>query len=186
MGGEEKKKSRRYDHLSSIIMDEDGNYGYHGATYAYSSPDKSRRSFLVKLWTAGIIAACCTVAVGCIPAPGMSNSFYVILPYVGEVAFVGSLIWALVRMTAGGDPMRSYVYEATVEKIPGRAVGAMVFGAIGLLGGLADVFIKGFSGPIWGAIVFFALKLLVVTSAYMIKLNIICANWRKDTNWPEA
>lgn len=182
MDGKEKKTPKRWAYLNAFALDDEGNYGYCGASYAYNSATISRKRFLVRLWTAGILAAGAVIAAGCIPAPGMDNSFYVILPYVGEVAFAGSLIWALVRMTAAGDPLRSYIYESTVEKIPGRAVATMVFAGIGLVGGIVNLILRGVQHPIWSIIMFFVLKLLAGISTYVIKSSIMCVEWRKQTH----
>lgn len=35
---------------------------------------------------------------------------------------MGSVVWALVRLTSGGETLRAYVYKATVQALPGRAV----------------------------------------------------------------
>ncbi len=48
----------------------------------------------------------------------MAHCVFQILPYLLEVGAVGSVVWALVRLTSGGETLRAYVYKATV---PGAA-----------------------------------------------------------------
>ena len=52
----------------------------------------------------------------------MSHCVFQILPYLVEVGAVGSVVWALVRLASGGETLRAYVYKATVQALPGRAV----------------------------------------------------------------
>ena len=188
MAGEAKQKNRsgRRAHLNSFVLNAEGDYGYQGISYAFEGQGKSRKRFFIELWILGALAAAATILAGCIPAPGMDDCFYVLLPYLGEVAAVGRLIWALIRLTAGGDPLRAYVFEATVEKIPRRAVTSMVFAGIGAVGCIIFLIFQEFQGPIWGKVLFFVLKLLVLVTMVMIKCRVLCAGWRKQTHWPET
>ncbi len=52
----------------------------------------------------------------------MAHCVFQILPYLMEVGAVGSVVWALARLTSGGETLRAYVYKATVQALPGRAV----------------------------------------------------------------
>ena len=187
MAGEKKKRQgpKRWAHLNSFFMEEDGSYGYHGAVYAYDGPEKSRKAFLLALWLLAALVAGAVIFAGCIPAPGMDNCFYVLLPYLGEVTAAGSLVWGLSRMTAGGDPLRAYVFEATVEKLPRRAAATMIFAGIGAIGCIIFLLCQVFAGPIWTIIGFFGLKLLVIVSAFMIKCKMVSAKWRKQIDWLE-
>ena len=47
---------------------------------------------------------------------------------------MGSVVWALVRLTSGGETLRAYVYKATVQALPGRAVLVMCAAGAGILG----------------------------------------------------
>ena len=49
----------------------------------------------------------------------MARCVFQILPYLMEVGAVGSVVWALVRLTSGGETLRAYVYKATVQAPPG-------------------------------------------------------------------
>ena len=50
----------------------------------------------------------------------MQNSVYVLLPYAVQMAAALSTVWAYGRMARGGNPLREYIYESTVLKLPLR------------------------------------------------------------------
>ena len=82
---------------------------------------------------------------GRLPAvEGLGRSAFVLLPYLVEMGGLAAVGWALCRITAGGDPLRAYVYEATVLKIPRRAWVAMIGAAATLVGGIVYVASQGF------------------------------------------
>ena len=106
----------------------------------------TRRRQLLMLWLPGaVMLAACAVR-GCIPAAGMVNCAYVLLPYAGELPSAVSVIWALVRLSANKEPLREYVYNATAAILPVRAVFAACFAAASLIGELVYFAINGFAG----------------------------------------
>ena len=132
----EKKQSRgRRAYLSDFHQSVSGEYIYTGAVYTSAVPDgRTRGSILAELWLWGVVMLASAAAQGCIPAGGMLNCVYVLLPFAGEFLSAVSVIWALVRFSANREPLREYVYSATAEAIPRRAVVTAVFAAATLVG----------------------------------------------------
>lgn len=63
------------------------------------------------VWIMAAALALAVVAGGCIPAPGMQNCFYVLLPYLGEVVAAASVVWALAKLGTDWREVREYNYE---------------------------------------------------------------------------
>ncbi len=105
-----------------------------------------RRRQLLMLWVPGVLMIAAAVVRGCIPAAGMLNCAYVLLPYVGELVCAVSVVWALVRFSANEEPLRDYVYNATAAILPVRAVFTACFAAAALIGEIVYFAINGFAG----------------------------------------
>lgn len=172
------KKRRRRDYLNDFHQNLTGEYQYTGAHYTFAGQG-SRRTFLTQLWLlcGGTLLA--AVIAGCVPAAGMDNSFYVILPYGGGLVAAISLCWGLGRLTAGGDPLRAYVYEQTVEKLPGRAVVTAAFGGMTLLGEGIHLILFGFSGKFWSSALFLALETVIFAASLTARRLLLRQKWTK-------
>lgn len=132
MADDKKKKKGRRSYLSDFTQDVSGTYIYGGDHYSYVGNDLGRR--LVLLWLCLIGAAAVTVIGGCIPSDAMKNSFYVIIPYILEVAALGFCAWYLFRLSHEEKPLRAYVYTATVPRLPRLSVFGMISAAAGAVG----------------------------------------------------
>lgn len=114
------KKKRRRAYLDDFKKTGEGQYRYEGALYQSALPEKERKK------AAGLLGLLCcsvtalTLAAGCVPSAGMQNSVYVLLPYAVQMAAALSTVWAYGRMARGGNPLREYIYESTVLKLPLR------------------------------------------------------------------
>ena len=93
--GEQHKKHSRREHLNDFHLNVAGEYVYDGALYACQSDDAKQRRSKRAVWGMAAILTVAVAAGGCIPAPGMQNCFYVLLPYLGE--FLGSFIPSMAR-----------------------------------------------------------------------------------------
>lgn len=174
--GEKKRRGRR-DYLNDFRQNAAGEYLYTGEHYAFAEQGKSRRRFLTELWLLCGGALIAAVAAGCIPAAGMDSCFYVLIPYVVGLVAAVSLCWSLGRLTAGGDPLRAYVYQETVEKLPGR--GALTAAAAGLtlIGAVIRLILFGFEGEIWGSILFLALEAIILAA------SLLAGQWVRRQKW---
>ena len=126
---EKKKKSRRA-YLESFQKNQEGNYEYKGELYVWQGTGQDRRRELARLWGLCIALLGSLAGAGSVDAPGAINCAYVILPYVINLIAGISVCWGLCRLSAGGNPVRAYVWKASVEQIPGRAVFACISGGV--------------------------------------------------------
>lgn len=156
-----------------------GEYVYDGEHYTYLNKGKTRPRALAELWA--LTAACAAAAVvsGCLNASGAGNCVYVLLPYVLEVAFAGSLVWGLARLTSGGEPLRGYVYEATIPKLPGRAAACAVAAGLGFLGEGVYLLLNGFGGKTAASIAYLALKPVCAGLALLLRRSLRGLEWQK-------
>ena len=115
---QKKKQAGRRAYLGDFKLNEKGDYVYTGITYVYCTEGKSLKRALAELWAFSAAVAVMQVIAGCIPAAGMSNTFYVILPYAFALVLSAYFIWVLIRITMGDGDLREYIYKATVERIP--------------------------------------------------------------------
>jgi hypothetical protein len=174
----EKKKGRRA-YLNDFRKNAAGEYLYTGDHYQFVPEGKTRRRFLAEQWLfcGGLLIA--SVLSGCIPATGMANCPYVILPYVVGFVSAVSLCWGLGRLTAGGDPLRAYVYEASVQAIPQRAMLTAVFAGLAALGEGVYLLLHGSANKTWDSFLFVGLEILVCLLALLARQGVKKQNWKK-------
>ena len=88
--GEQHKKHSRREHLNDFHLNVAGEYVYDGALYACQSSEEKQHRIKRAVWGMVAILIVAVIAGGCIPAPGMQNCFYVLLPYLGEFLAAGA------------------------------------------------------------------------------------------------
>lgn len=177
----EKKKRGRAARVEHIGRDASGKYVYQGGFYAYQKGGKrtfgQAMSLLLALSGAAVIAA---VACGCFTAPGMKNCFYVLLPYAGGLLGSVSLLWAVCRIIYWGDPLREYVYNATVLKISARGIITAAFTACTLAGEVCFLAQRGTEGAGVGkTILFICLQSLILADALVLRRLVSGLPWEK-------
>lgn len=129
----EKKKGRRA-YLEAFKKDEKGEYIYTGKLYAFDETHMKWKTAAIRLGAVWAVLMAAMIVNGCIPAPGMADCFYVLLPYAAQVVAAASLGTALFSMISAGNPLREYQYEAAVKKIPLRAQLSAAFAGVNMLG----------------------------------------------------
>ncbi len=113
-------------------------------------------------WVMGAAAMGLTVLCGCLPLAGMTRAVYVIAPYMCQFIAGGMLLWAVGKMTGGGDGLREYVFDASVPRLPGRAAAMALFSVLTAIGeGVSLLKLGDGSGNRAAVIVFFAAQLIV-------------------------
>lgn len=172
----EQKKGRRA-YLKDFQKNEHGEYAYKGNLYVYQGSDLSWKKGILSMLCAVLLAA--EIAAGCISAPGMDNCFYVLLPYAAGLTGCASVCWTICRLYAGKDPLRAYVYEKSVLKMPGRAAFAAVCTGLTFVGELFFVMQNGSEGNQSGFAVFLILQGIVLAAAVLLRASIWKMQWKK-------
>lgn len=139
---QQKKTRRGQEYLNDFRKDVNGSYLYQGSYRNYAG-SMAYGKMQCRLWLlcGGALAA--LAAAGMVPAPGAMQQFYVLLPYAAALIASISAVWALARMSRGGQHLRSYVYDQTVAKLPLRCLLTGVFAALTAAGEGIDVFLNG-------------------------------------------
>ena len=176
--GEKKRRGRR-DYLNDFRQNAAGEYLYTGEHYAFVEQGKSRRRFLTELWLLCGGALVAAVAAGCIPAAGMDSCFYMLIPYAAGLMGAVSLCWGLGRLTAGGDPLRAYVYQETVEKLPSRAALTAAAAGLTMIGAVIRLICSGFDGKMWDSFLFLGLEAAVLGLSLLMRGRIHRQTWTK-------
>ena len=184
MAEKKKRHFNRRAYLEDFHRSVSGEYVYDGATYSFSSANgMTRRQAIGVLWLFGGVLLAASVAQGCLPAESMLGCAYVLLPYGGMLVSAASAIWALARLSANRDPLREYIYKATVEALPGRSLFAFIFSVAALVGEGIFLFTHGFRDGGYSAILL-VLMLFSLASAFLLLRAARLLRWTKDGERP--
>lgn len=179
----EKKRRKRGEnsYLNDFHPNLAGEYIYDGALYACTAEPAAQRVMKRRLWGLTAALAALVILSGSIPAPGMQNCFYVILPFLCEAIAVCTAVWAAVRLGRDWSAVREYVYERSVTVLPGRSMAAAVCAAAGFLCEIVYLALSGHGGRMPFAALYLALKALSFLCALTIHRLIRCSDWVKVT-----
>ena len=70
------------------------------------------------------------MAAGLVPGATAYAPVWLLLPYMAGLLAAGYAVYLLVRLTAAGEPLRAYIHEQTVLKLPGSCTLAAVLAGI--------------------------------------------------------
>lgn len=175
----EKKKNGKRAYLDAFQKNAEGKYEYKGELYRWQGTGQERKKALGKLWILCIGMLAALGIAGSVKAPGALNCAYVILPYVAEFVAGISVFWGLCRLSAGGDSLRAYVYQAAVEKIPGRAVVTAIGAAAAFVGEIVFALRNGLDGKGAGFVVFLLLEGVIIILVLLLWKSIRKMEWSK-------
>ena len=116
MAGDTRKKKRR-SYLDDYRKNAAGEYEYTGKWMAFAGTAQERKHLVLRMLVLCAASFAAGVVCGCIPAAGMGNCFYVILPYTVSLVACFRTLWAVCRLAANGDPLKEYVHTATVRRV---------------------------------------------------------------------
>lgn len=178
----EKKYKGRKAYLNDFRKNEKGDYEYQGVLYQWKGEKELLRRELSLLWILCIAMLAVLTVAGCVDAPGPKNSFYVVLPYTVSFIFGISTAWGLWRLFDGGNPLRAYIYEASVVQIPVRTVGTMIGAGAAILGEIVFLFRNGFAGKVSGSLGFLLLEGAAIILAVILRQRVMKMTWeQKET-----
>ena len=175
--GNNKKNRRAY--LNDFQKDETGSYVYTGDVYEYEGSNQSLCSLKVRLGVLGAMALIMLLWAGLIRVPGMDHSIYVLLPYAAALCGSVSVCWALTRLSTGGVSLRAYLYEESIEKLPGRSLFTACCCVFSLAGELTYILINGIGILHSGCIPFFIQQVGCIASMLLLRSDIMQTKWHR-------
>ena len=122
-------RKNKHAYLDDFEKDLNGNYQYRGAHYYYKGT-QPRGKALAGLWVLCGCGAVCLLAAGFVHGATAHAPFWLLLPYMAGLLAGVYVLYLLVRLTAGGDPLRAYIHEQTAQKLPGVCLAAAVLAAL--------------------------------------------------------
>lgn len=122
-------RKNRHAYLDDFEKDLNGNYQYRGAHYYYKGT-QPRGKALAGLWVLCGGGTACLLAAGFVHGATAHAPFWLLLPYMAGLLAGVYVLYLLVRLTAGGDPLRAYIHEQTAQKLPGVCLAAAVLAAL--------------------------------------------------------
>lgn len=129
-------------YLDDFEKDLNGNYQYRGAHYYYKGT-QPRGKALVGLWVLCGGGTSCLLAAGFVHGATAHAPFWLLLPYMAGLLAGVYVLYLLVRLTAGGDPLRAYIHEQTAQKLPGVCLAAAVLAALPAVAQLVQLALGG-------------------------------------------
>ena len=175
----EKKYKGRRAYLNDFKKNESGNYEYQGDLYYWKGDKESLKKEMITLWLLGIGMLASLILAGCVDAPGAMNSFTVVLPYTISFVFGISTVWGLWKLFEGGNPLRAYVYKASVEQIPVRSMGTIICAMVAIVGEILFL-IRHFAEENPGkAVLFLLLEGIGMVLAIFLRKNALKMVWEK-------
>lgn len=122
-------RKNKHAYLDDFEKDLNGNYQYRGAHYYYKGT-QPRGKALAGLWVLCGGGTACLLAAGFMHGATAHAPFWLLLPYMAGLLAGVYVLYLLVRLTAGGDPLRAYIHEQTAQKLPGVCLAAAVLAAL--------------------------------------------------------
>lgn len=122
-------RKNKHAYLDDFEKDLNGNYQYRGAHYYYKGT-QPRGKALAGLWVLCGGGTACLLAAGFVHGATAHAPFWLLLPYMAGLLAGVYVLYLLVRLTAGGDPLRAYIHEQTAQKLPGVCLTAAVLAAL--------------------------------------------------------
>ncbi len=181
---EPKSRRGRYAYLDDYQKNDKGEYEYKGDRYRWIADEDTLKKLRIWLRIISAAAFALEIAAGCIPAPGVGYTVYIILPYVISIAGSFSVCMAAWRLCGEADPMRGHIYKNSVEKLPLRTGLTMVSSAVCAVAEPVFLIIRGSSDNLGFGFLFIVIEVCVFCLEFLIMRNTKEDNWEiiyKDT-----
>ena len=130
-----RRKEKREASLHDIVQDADGSFAYTGDLWRIADNEKAGSGSRQRIILIAMLAALALVVIGsgCIDARNAMGSFYVVLPYIGEVSALFGLLWNAVKVLVPSSGVRTFALENARPRVAGACRILTVFALAGLL-----------------------------------------------------
>lgn len=174
MADEKKKRRGRRAYLEDFHQNVAGEYIYTGQTHAWKAP---RGKTLRKLWLCAIAAIGAAVAAGCVPNTGMERRVWALIPYVLMLISSGVQGWLLYKLTDGGDPVRDYVWKASVPRLPAAGIVTGILALASIVTEIANIFAPNFAETLPFALGLIGLDVLAGATSVVLSRTVKGLEW---------
>ena len=164
------KNPLKKEYLNLYKESAGGGYEFTGTYYRFEGEHFQKRFVLLSAVLAAIGAL--MVASGCLNAGGMRNSFYVIIPYIGEISACFALAWNAFKLLTKGERVKDYVYKTAYPRLPRIALAVAIFAGISFVCSLVFILLHGAEGGIVGCVLYLVLKVLIALAAILFRIFI--------------
>ena len=160
------KYSKKSEYLNQYKLDDSGKYIYQGKYLSLNASPSEIKSVYLKFWIFSALISAAVIASGCINAAGMSNTFYVILPYIAEVAMLFLYLLNGIKLFSQGYKVKEYQYKTCFPRLSPFSMGIAIAAAIGFICSVIFIILNGFEGQTVKCIIYLVFKLIVFCSAF--------------------
>ena len=171
------KYSKRSEYLNQYKMNDNGKYEYRGGFRSVNDNPKGIKKTYTLLWIYNAVIFGLVVGSGCVNAAGMNNTFYVIIPYIAEVAFLFAYLWNCTKLLLQGVKVKEYIYKTCFPRLSPISVGLAVCSAISFICSLVFIITSGFEGQAFKCILYLVFKIIVFCSAFFSSRFIASIKW---------
>lgn len=169
-----KKRKGRRAYLNDFKVNVAGEYVYTGKHYRW---DSDRKRALCWMWGLGLVGIAAGVLAGCIPGTGMEGAAWALLPYVISLLASFSCVYAVGRLSFGGESVREYVYEATVKQLPVRCMVTAIAAGVAITGETVNLFLPSFAGKNAFAVILIALEGVILAASVLLRVAVVRLKW---------
>ena len=171
------KASKRWSYLNDYQKTAGGDYVYTGRVYAVGGDGKRYRLTLAALCFG---AAAVVIGSGCVNAAGLNNTFYVILPYIGEVTGAFALCYNAVRLLAAGQKVKAHVRTALEKYLPPSVWILIVSAAVSLVASPVFMILQGTEGKPLLCALYLVLKAIALVLGIFVRQHIKAITWEEQ------
>ncbi len=170
-------RKNRWEYLGDFKKNEEGKYEYQGSVYVFAGGDEERKSAYTFLWALAVLTALFSILSGCISGAGITNTFYVIIPYLLEICALFALLWNHIKLLINRNEIKAYIYKSAHPKIPPSAMFTSFFAIAGFLLSLVFSISTGFKDGVLKAVLYLILKLLSAGGALIYRQKFLKLEW---------
>ncbi len=145
---------RSHAYLDDFRRTVSGEYIYAGDMHRFDG-DKPLKKSVLKYILLSAVSFVLIVACGCFRVAGMNACAYVLLPYTAGLILNAIALWAVCRLSFSSNPVRDYVYKATVPRFSRCSMFSLICFVVTLIGDIVFVAINGFGRFLVNNIIFY-------------------------------
>ena len=172
------KSPKRKDYLKDYKQSDSGKYEYSGKSYTFAGTPEERKKAYAILYGLTVLLTASVVGSGLIDAAGMVNTFYVIVPYIGEICALFALWWNLSKLLMEGEKIRGYIHESVKAKVDPAAIIMVFFAVCGLVMSALFQLTNGFEDKMIKCLFYLLLKALNAVLAFLIRKYYNSLEWK--------